>query len=301
MATDVYQQVVHLHLNYVKTHLLKKRKQIRADEFISLHIADIMGRMHVADAKNTNCILVDLQTAPSEDVCLPRYSVVCMIENVKKNSTVDSEIVLHESMSEKSFEMCSYNTRGKKNERKTTILCHLCGAGIPMNPEEHGENEKNLCDNCTKIDGDRILSSRQEEDWRGQTSRDKKLTENKTKFTKRCSRYLSKNQLVIDAVNSVKSKEIPLLNCNVNAGALTCSLFHDIPSLRERTTCERGCSNVEKNLTTIGLEPWMLTDEDFENVFEKHVALKEKKLCRKTGGCKKISKTEFFEIGSLIK
>ena len=88
------------------------------------------------------------------------------------------------------------------------------------------------------------------------------------------------------------------LNCHVNAGALISFLFYDTPSLRERTSCEKGCSNLAKKLITVGLEPWMLTDEDFDNVFEKHVALKGKKLCRKTGGCMKISKTKFSEIGS---
>ena len=74
-------------------------------------------------------------------------------------------------------------------------------------------------------------------------------------------------------------------------------LFYDIPSLRERTSCEKGCSNKQKKLPTIGLEPWMFTDKDFENVLKKHVALKENKVCQKTGGCMEVTTTEFLEIG----
>ena len=150
--------------NYVKTHLLKKRRQIRADEFIDLHV-------RLADAKSVN----EVFTCSEE-------SAMTLLENQTTTRRKSSEeIEMQEAIS-----------------------------------EENVDNHINLCNNYTKVDEDRILASREEENWRGQTSKNNKLTEKKCakghkNETKRSSRYLSKHQLVIDAVKSVRAKEIPLL------------------------------------------------------------------------------------------
>ncbi|XP_015591331.1 uncharacterized protein LOC107265920 [Cephus cinctus] len=165
--------------NYVKTHFLKKPKPIRADEFLELQIANINGRMHIADAKT-----VDVSSEYHSVVDTSIGNIIEQEEDESNDAISPSVDIIDSSIKDTSNKSEDKETEYNIIEMKSkTIVCELCEVVTKAKSDGNVES-RDLCEVCIKIDVDRIFASREEEDWRGKTSQDTSSTETRKIFLK---------------------------------------------------------------------------------------------------------------------